>query len=523
MRYTNYIVAICLLFLSLQACTDNFEEINTNPNAQVVGSNESLLLGAEIAAARELLDNINSYNKGTAKWVQYYTNTTAPTDFIASNPREDFNDFWVYQNLVTQTIPLLERILENTEETPQPNYRAVALVLKGWIYGNMTELWGPIPFSDAQFGEVSEEEQYNKPKFDTQEEILKEVLNILEEANNTFDLSGDPSVAMNPESDAYAGGDIMKWKKFANSLQVRLLMRISDADAGFAKTKLETIFGNPATYPILESNDDNFGMTWETTIGSYSDPFAQYIESNTNSPIAITGFVNTLGDLSDPRMKALIAPASGYSEGDTYVGLPPAFDEDNPSGFTRIALDSVSQLSNKFTEAQQRNIMTYSELMLIKAEAETKNINTGSTAAENYQNGIVAHMQELDVDQSDIDTYLASPEITFDTGRALEQIITQRYISQFGQSINTFSMIRRTGMPTLDFFDIGINKEKGYPVRVGYPRETMQNFNQANFEAAIQGVVIIDNVFGDNLWFAQNAPVVQMVPTIQSGPVLYSY
>lgn len=122
-----------------------------------------------------------------------------------------------------------------------------------------------------------------------------------------------------------------------------------------------------------------------------------------------------------------------------------------------------------------------------------------------------------------IDAYLSSAAVTYDPSKALEQIITQRYISQFGQSINTFAMIRRTGFPTLDFFDVGINKEKGYPVRVGYPRETMQNFNQTNFEAAIQGVNIVDNVFGDPLWFAQNAPAVRMVPTIQEGPVLFSY
>ncbi|MBT9187589.1 MULTISPECIES: SusD/RagB family nutrient-binding outer membrane lipoprotein [Zobellia] len=523
MKYIKYIVMVGLTMVLLQACTDDFEEINTNPNAQVVGSNESLLLGAQILAARELLDNINSNNKGAAKWVQYYTNTTAPTDFVASNPREDINDFWVYQNLVTQTIPLIERILDNTEESPQPNYKAVALTLKAWIYGNMTELWGPIPFSDAQFGEISEEERYNKPKFDTQEEILKSVLGLLEEANQTFDLSGEASVALNGESDAYAGGDLLKWKKFANSLQVRILLRISDVDSGFAKPKLETIFGNAQKYPLLEGNEDNFGMTWETTIGSYSDPFAQYIENSANSPIAVTGFVNTLGNLQDPRIKVFLDPAPGYSDSETYTGVPPAFDEENPSGYTRVALDSVSQLSQTYTTAQERFIMTYSELLFIKAEAASKGIETGISAAQAYQDGIKAHMEQLEIDPVMIDTYLTSSDVIFNPSNALEQIITQRYIAQFGQSINTFSMIRRTGLPKLDFFDIGINKEKGYPVRIGYPRETMQNFNQANFEAAIQGVNIVDNVFGDPLWFAKNAPTVKMEPTIQGGPVLFSY
>ncbi|RTE53977.1 SusD/RagB family nutrient-binding outer membrane lipoprotein [Arenibacter aquaticus] len=524
MKSIKYIAILSFVLLAINACTDDFEEINTNPNSQVVGSNEGLLLGAQIRASRELLDNINSFNKGMSKWTQYYTNNLQPSEFISSNTRSDFNDFWVYQNLVTQTIPLVERIIDNTEETPHPNFKAIALVLKGWIYGNMTELWGPIPFSDAQYGEISEEEQYNKPKFDSQEEILKGVIGLLEEANNTFDLSGESGVVIKPESDAFGGGDILKWKKFANSLQVRILMRISDADPSFAKAKLEEIFANPSKYPVLESNADNFGMTWEDAVGSYPDPFASYVENNDErAPIVITGFLNTLGDLEDPRMKVLVSPAEGYTDEETYVGLPPAFDDENPSDFTRMALDSVSQLSPEFTSVQQRPIMTYAELLLIKAEAEAKNINVGTSAEAAYQAGIAAHMEELGVSTADIDTYLSSSDVVYDASKATEQIITQRYIAQFGQSINTFSMIRRTGYPTMDFFDIGIHKEKGYPVRMRYPIETMLNFNKENYENAIAGVSIIDNVFGDNLWFAKNAPTVGMEPNLQTAPVLYQY
>ena len=524
MKSIKHLVILSLVLLTVNACTNDFEEINTNPNSQVVGSNEGLLLGAQIRASRELMDNINSFNKGLSKWTQYYSNNLQPSEFISSNTRSDFNDFWVYQNLVTQTIPLVERIITNTEETPHPNFRAVALVLKGWIYENMTELWGPIPFSDAQNGEISEEEQYNKPKFDSQEEILKGVISLLEEANNTFDLSGESGVAIKPESDAFGGGNILKWKKFANSLQVRILMRISDADPSFAETKLEEIFANPSKYPVFESNADNFGMTWEDAVGSYPDPFASYVANNADrAPIVMTGFLNTLGNLQDPRMKVLVSPAPGYSDQETYVGLPPAFDDENPSGFTRMALDSVSQLSPDFTSVQQRPIMTYAELLLIKAEAEVKSINVGTSAEDAYQAGITANMEELGVGTEDIITYLASSDVVYDSNKAIEQIITQRYIAQFGQSINTFSMIRRTGYPTMDFFDIGLHKEKGYPVRMRYPIETMQNFNKDNYEAAIAGVTIIDNVFGDNLWFAKSAPTVKMEQNLQTGPVLYSY
>lgn len=523
MKAIKFLSVLSFMVFTIISCTNDFEDINTNPNAQVIGSNEGLFLGAQIGASREFLDNINSFNGGMAKWAQYYNENLEPVDFIPQNPREDYNDFWVYQNMVTQTIPLLERILDNTESTPHPNYRAATLVMKAWIYGNLTELMGPIPFSDAQQGEVSEEEQFNKPKFDSQEDILKGIIALLEEANGTFDLTGDPGIAMNAQSDAFGGGDILKWKKFTNSLRARILLRISDIDPVFAQAGLEEIFSSSTLYPVLESSLDNFGITWEGNSGSYADPLAQYVNDNDFAPNVVTGFLNILGERQDPRMKILVAPAAEYTNTETYVGLPPAFDEDNPSGFTRIARDSVSHISSNYTDIQLRPIITYSELLFIKAEAALKGYNVGTTTDEAYEAGITANMENLGVSASDITTYLQSPMIIYDSSSGLEQIITQRYIAQFGQSTNTFSMIRRTGFPKLDFFEIGFQSDNGYPVRIGYPLETMQNFNAENFEAAIQGVTIINSVFGDKLWFAQNAPPVQMNPTLQSGPVLYSY
>ncbi|AUP78828.1 SusD/RagB family nutrient-binding outer membrane lipoprotein [Flavivirga eckloniae] len=522
MKTIKFLIILCSVILSVTSCTNNFEEINTNPNDQIVGSNEGMLLGAQLTAAKELMDNVVSSNDGMAKWVQYYNHTLDPVDFIDPNPAEDYNEFWIYHNLVTSALPLVERVLGNTDEAPHPNYRAAALVMKAWIYENMTEVFGPIPFTDAQKGELFDEPKYNKPKFDSQEEILKGVLQLLEEANSTFDLSGESGTTMVAQSDAFCGGDILKWKKFANSLRVRILLRISDVDPSFAATGLEAIFSNPSQHPVIESNADNIGITWDEGTGTYGDPMVKFINNNNFKPNVVTGFLNILGERQDPRMKVLVAPAEGYLNADTYIGLPPAFDNDNPSGFKRVARDSVSQLSNSYTSLRMRPIITYSEILFIKAEASLKSINVGTTAQTAYENGITANMEELGVDAADTAAYLGSPLVTYNAGNALEQIITQRYIAQFGQSTNTFSMIRRTGFPRLDFFRIGVYADNGYPVRARYP-SSMESFNEENLKKAISGVTIIEGVFGDNLWFATNAPSVSMEPTLQMGPVLYSY
>src|SRR5665213_844859 len=135
-----WVLAVLVLF-QMGACTKDYEKINTNPNSQVLGSNEGLLLGAQIGAASVLLDNVGSYNAGMGKWVEYYTVTPNDANFIPSNPEDNYNDFWIYQGLVTSTIPLLDRVMSNTDQTLQPNYRAAALVMKAWIYHTMTNLW----------------------------------------------------------------------------------------------------------------------------------------------------------------------------------------------------------------------------------------------------------------------------------------------------------------------------------------------------------------------------------------------
>ena len=527
MKINKLLKVFCFIALIPVACTEDFEEINTNPNAQAEGSNEGMLLGAQIIAARELVDNVGSFNSGLAKWVQYYTERPGESDdlnhFIQPNPQEDYNAFWVYQNMFTQALPLIDRVIGNTDQTPQPNYRAAAMVMRAWIFQNMTNQWGSIPFSDALQGEVSEEERFNKPKFDTQQEIYMSLLETLKEANGLFDTSEAPGVQMVADADAYGNGDVLKWKKFTNSLRARMLLRISDVDPATAQAGLQEIFSDPNTYPVMEDNEDNFGITWEGNAGSYADPLANYLNTQGFAPSAASGFVNILGDRQDPRMKVLVAPAEGYTDEDTFIGFPPAFDPDNPSGFTRISFDSVSQVSERFSEVQLRPIMTYAELMFIKAEAALKGFSVGVSAQEAYEAGIEANMEDLGIAAADVATYMSQPMVTYNDMDALELIITQRYIAQFGQSINTFAMIRRTGFPELDYFTIGIYEDNGYPVRIQYNEGMHLQFNDENFRQAIEGVSIVDFVFGDKLWFATNAPEVKMKPSLQTGPVLYTF
>ena len=136
----------------------------------------------------------------------------------------------------------VNNILIRAEETEQPNYTGVALVLKSWMFSLATDCYGDVPYSEASQGKTG----MLFPKYDTQEEIYNGILADLSEANTL--LNG----AINVTGDLIYGGDVKKWRKLANSLRLRYLMRISDRRDVSADMK--AILNDPAGNPIFESN-----------------------------------------------------------------------------------------------------------------------------------------------------------------------------------------------------------------------------------------------------------------------------
>jgi hypothetical protein len=515
-------IFIFIILLQLIACTKGFEQINTNPNAEPKGSSSGELLGAEIEASQDLMDNAGkNFNGGMTQWVEYYTTRLNRAFFIPPNPESDWNDFWIYQSLVTSVLPLLNRVISNANDIRSPNYKAVALVMKSMVYFRMSNLWGALPFTDAQHEKAFNNPKYTHPKFDTQETIYKGVLNWLEQADSLF---SDTAPPLNAKADAYGQGKIEKWKRYDNSLQAKILLDMSGPDLSFAKKGLERIFLNPNKYPIINSTKYNFGMNWETQPHqAYTDPFLETLNSGAAfTAAASSGIVNLLGRLKDPRMKVYFDPAPAFKD-TTYVGAPVAFDNSDTSNFKHVVQDSLSHISEKFSTQKLRPLITHSQLLFIRAEAALMNINVGISAQQAYEQGIKTNMEFWGIDNTKIQKYLNQSKVKFSTNskKALLQIVTQRYISQFGQSTTTFALIRRTGGPGLDYFNIGI-EGRGYPQRVSYVMEMMPEFNKTQFAKVSSG--ILDALWGKPLWFAKEAPSVRVVPDhIQTGYVTWSY
>ncbi|MDX2413695.1 MAG: SusD/RagB family nutrient-binding outer membrane lipoprotein [Bacteroidales bacterium] len=523
MKIVKYILVI-LAIVSFTSCTEKFDEMNVNPNAQTTGESAFLLTGAQITAARSILDD---YNAGIGKWVQYYTHTTTDNTAFWHKSGNDINHYWNYYSFYVDILPNLEEIKKNCEKVRNPNYYAIAEIMEAWSWNYLVDMWGSIPYTDALQGNTSygEDEQYVFPDFDSEEFIYKDLISRLMAANDSIDADPDSDFAIAGASDIYAGGDMVAWQQFANSLTLRMLMRMSDVDETYAKPLFEQIIANSSMYPLIEDNTEDFGIVW---IGGNVSPFENivskmYLDSE-RTYAASTGSLHYLATMDDPRLPALIDPAQDYTDAGNpkYVGCPIAFDADNPSGFIEIPRDSISNIAvgTYGDPTRQEDIITYSEMQFIFAEAAEKGwTGLANTAEDYYMEGIEASMLKLGVFTSGaFNTYYSQAEVDYAAvADGLNAIYLQRYLAQFGQSANTFAMIRRTGQPALDYFQIGDDSENGYPCRVKY---TGPMVSTPQFEEVSVG--IIDNLWGKKIFWAENAPAVGMYnASIQTGIVEY--
>src|SRR5690606_9835776 len=147
-----------------------------------------------------------------------------------------------------------------------------------WLFANLTDMYGDIPYSEALLGDQPGDLQNVTPKFDRQKDIYLDMFNQLEEANILLS-EGDAIVV---SSDPIYYGDITKWRKFANSLYLRLLLRISGKSEVQAQciAKIKQIVENPSQYPIFQSNADCARLLWSggtSTTDPYTNPYVNGI------------------------------------------------------------------------------------------------------------------------------------------------------------------------------------------------------------------------------------------------------
>lgn len=246
----NITLGMVLSGFACSSCTD-FDELNTDPTRM------------EKVNPGTLLDPI-LYDMGTYNWNRYYDYTFPLMQCLVSNNGTSGVGWWnMTDSRGDGTWNTYYKWINNAKEiqrlnaqlaSPEPNYEAVSLTLQSWMYGILADAFGDIPMSEA----CSADQGILAPRFDRQEQAYRQILDNLKTANSLFDT--ESGLVYNTSGDMlYSttdGEGIKKWQKFCNSLRMRTLTRLLDAEGFNAQAELQEMYNNPATYPVFESNDD---------------------------------------------------------------------------------------------------------------------------------------------------------------------------------------------------------------------------------------------------------------------------
>lgn len=468
-RYFKFGITILMASMLLQGCTKNFVDINTNPNTTSTAAPQSLI---GPALMRVLTTNLtrNARINNELMQVTVTTNDNLENHRYQIRPSESDGPWSTWYTELTNIRDIYIKA-EQSQQKGFETYQGISLVLDAWISSLITDMYGDVPYFESNKGYS---ESNLSPYFDKQEDIYRDLFLKLEKANALLkknvspdenDLAFDPIYNSSPE----------KWRKFGNSLYLRLLLRVSHIPQSNAAAKIKEILEtNSGEYPIMASNDDS-AILYFTNTQPYLNPYYndRAIDFNGNRGYA-EFFVNNLLALNDPRLKIWATEATLG----VYGGMQ--------SGYNRGATPEPQSrpIVSLKTDARLGNILNYAELQFIVAECAVRSF-VGLDAEAFYLKGISSSM---DLWKATMPTdYLTNTKVAFQstdtTMDKIKKIQLQRYYALFFTDFQQWYEYRRT--KALDLYRGPAMENNGkMPIRLNYPI-VVQSMNRKNYIDAV--------------------------------------
>ncbi|UBM57183.1 SusD/RagB family nutrient-binding outer membrane lipoprotein [Marinilongibacter aquaticus] len=502
-RKIGYTLLFMGMALSLQFCKD-LSEVNVNPNEVTLEKANANLIMSTV-----LTQTAKAYNElgyGDAAGVVQHTQKDAWFDGHNNydwGPR----DWGSYYDILRDNQAVYEKAVQEDLQF----HMGVSLVMRAFLFAQIADLWGDAPYTQALKGNLGGVDNL-LPSYDSQEAIYKGVIADLKEASGIFAQSSDAFKEVLADADVYYGGDTKKWQKFANSLLLRYLMRVSE------KMDVQSDFVSVAqSGAIITSNGDNALLHYLGNTTEDAWPANNVFDasgSNFRRIRPARTLIEVLRAREDPRMAVWFAkveiptqfsttiPHNSEIDGiryfnpdsvDTgavntnldYVGLPtqmslPSGYNYNPTPGQTSNNKYVSYLNDIYREANgpllNARLMTATEVNFLLAEAAWK--GWLSDAEGYYNKAIMASLEEWGVEEAS--TYLVQDMVEFDG--SLEQIMQQKWIASWTAAQEAWFDYRRTALPELETGQYA--PRPVLPLRFIYGSNEL-NFNPNNAQTAI--------------------------------------
>jgi len=456
---TKLFIIVCLVYIS--GCTSDFDDINTNPNTLTSDQLDATMAGPSFANALYKGighaswaisdDDQGTYGLATMLHSMLFVHYFSSGDPGWQTDRNGINDSWRgrgWLRFYTLAVPSLR----NAYTAAEGNEEALAIldIWNVFMFHRFTDSWGPVPYSKAGYGGSS-------VAYDSQESMYDDFFNLLNAANTTLS-SASGTVGVFKDYDAVYDGDVEKWRRFGNSLRLRLALRISDVDAAKAKTEAEAA----VAAGVIESNDGSayFGVTTDT----YND----FVEIAGSWGFYLTADLESiLKGYNDPRLATWFSPNSNGH----YVGQP-----NGGASSRNWGRDTMSIINTETTfsasETKDIEVMMAAESYFNRAEGALNGWSMSGDAKSLYENGITMSLEQWGEESaSDISTYIAGTSTAVEPTLVAEyaavghsttppvdvpvswstteesqrkQIAVQKYLALFPESWETWSDLRRS-------------------------------------------------------------------------------
>lgn len=471
-----------LPLIILAGCTKDFVKTNTNPNASAVASPQSLLAPALVSVIN---GNLSRNFRINNEFMQVTVTTADSREFHRYEVRPSESDYmWRRWYLELTNIRDIYANAEITQQAGYQTFQGISLILDAWVGSLLTDMFGDIPYSESNLGRSTNN---TTPKFDTQQDVYALIFTKLDSANsllkNNINFPSDVAA-----TDPIYGGVADKWRRFGNSLYLRLLLRVAHKEpAAQAKIK-EIVVDAPTQYPVFQNNDASAILKFSGVL-PYQTEFSQARDFDFNGDKGYSEFfINNLVDLEDPRLPIWSTQATLG----VYAGMQSGYRQGNIPD-----RQSTLQLALK-NQPLLGNIMNYGELQFILAEAALKGYITGDPKTY-YQNGVKASVSLWGpvID----DSYFDNPAAQYNTSASAEEqmrkIHLQKYFAMLFTDFQQWYEYRRTRALDL-YIGPGLLNGGKMPSRLNYPI-LVQTLNKENYDLAVQSMG--GNSINEKVWW----------------------
>lgn len=488
-RLTKSILTIGLVAVVLALGGCDLTDMNSNPNQATDAKPGELMTNAQLDFA-----DLYWRDYAGAYWMRYAqhlaTNqyTTAdrfgfPGSRISSN-NFNFNQAYLVLNDLEEIVRQNQNSPGDTQGFgPPANQIAMAKIMQAFIFQYLTDQYGPVPFTDALKGQT---EENFAPSYTSQEDIYNGLLTMLTDASNNI----QPGQSTLSTGDLIYGGDMAKWKKFANALKMRVALRMSDQNPSQATSAIQEAM-NAGTFT---DNEDNALLPF-TASPPYQNPLYGNYNSGRDDWAAPQALTSVMNNTQDPRRPAFFQdgdqdPSNGHQANGFPYGLP---QEEAQALFTDPSKNFSRPAEGVRSPDSPGILMLYDEVAFIQAEAAHRGWISGN-ADQFYRDAITASMNFWGVtDQSVINGFINRVDLpssgNFDVAQDLG---VQKWIAQYLQGIQAWSTWRRLdfqGVLQVPPGDPGTSAfGKQIAVRMSYPSDE-ETLNGENLDSAIENML----------------------------------